>query len=78
MNAADVFMEIFGYRRVETMEGIKLKDIPCKRCGSLGELCGSDHTNEYGPFFIACMDCGEETISWAYPREAWKQWKIDN
>lgn len=57
---------------------MKRKDIPCKNCGSYGELNGSDHTNEYGPFYISCMGCGEETHEWAYPREAWKNWSIMN
>ena len=57
---------------------MKAKDIPCSKCGSMGRLCGSDYTSEYGPFIIQCTGCGRETIAWALQREAWQQWKADN
>ena len=52
---------------------MKAKNIKCKKCGGFPEIHG-----EESPFFIACKQCGEESIAWAYPREAWAQWKHDN
>jgi len=57
---------------------MKAQDATCKRCGALGNLRGSDYTDEYGPFHIACCGCGEETVTWALPREAWMAWKQMN
>jgi len=57
---------------------MKAKEVKCKKCGGLPELHGQDYLNTYGPFYVVCRQCGEETVSWAYPREAWKQWKHDN
>ncbi len=57
---------------------MKAKEIKCKNCGAHGNLYGSDHTNEYGPFSIVCNGCGTETLAWAHTREAWSQWKVDN
>lgn len=59
-------------------EVMKANDVKCKKCGGKGQLHGSDHTNEFGPFYIACIGCGEETVIWAYPREAWQAWKRMN
>jgi hypothetical protein len=56
---------------------MKAKDVKCK-CGGAGELHGSDPTNEYGPFLVACKECGEETAVWCLPRLAWKSWKMMN
>lgn len=57
---------------------MKAKDVKCRKCGGSGELHGSDHTNEFGPFNVACSSCGEESAMWALAREAWSQWKSDN
>jgi len=57
---------------------MKAKDIPCKKCGGQGVLRGSDYTDEYGPWHIACKNCGEETPIWAYVREAWAAWGEKN
>lgn len=55
---------------------MKAQDIKCKKCGGQGKLHGCDYTNEHGPFYIGCLGCGEETVFWAYPREAWRAWKL--
>lgn len=57
---------------------MKAKDVKCKKCGGAGKIFGSDHTNTFGPFGVACASCGEETVVWAYAREAWKAWKLIN
>jgi hypothetical protein len=57
---------------------MKAKDVLCSECGNFGELFGSDYRNEEGPYGIQCTGCGKETVVWAYPREAWRQWKTDN
>ncbi len=57
---------------------MKAKDVKCKKCGGDGKLFGSDHTDSFGPFGVACITCGEETSIWAYAREAWKAWKLIN
>jgi hypothetical protein len=54
------------------------KDTPCKECGGMPKLFGSDYLNTEGPWNVACSKCGKESIPWAYPNEAWKQWNIDN
>ena len=55
------------------------KDIPCRKCGGKPEIYGAGFPyNEEGPWHVACVDCGRETISWAYQREARRQWKLDN
>jgi len=57
---------------------MRLKKLPCKKCGGKPKLCGSDYLNEEGPWNVVCSECGEESIPWAYPNEAWKQWNTDN
>lgn len=57
---------------------MKSKDVKCKKCDGVGVIHGSDYTDEFGPFYITCDDCGEETVIWAYPREAWRAWKLMN
>lgn len=57
---------------------MKAQDIKCSDCESTAKLSGSDTHDTEGPFIIACLGCGKETRAWAYPREAWKQWKADN
>jgi len=57
---------------------MKANEIPCSACGSLPVLRGSDYHDTEGPWNIKCSGCGKETDCWAYPREAWKQWKNDN
>ncbi|HHT9139111.1 MAG TPA: hypothetical protein ACFYEK_17950 [Candidatus Wunengus sp. YC60] len=57
---------------------MKAQDAKCKKCGGPGKLRGSDYTDEFGPFYIACLDCGEETAIQVYPREAWSAWKLMN
>ena len=54
------------------------KEVKCKKCGGAGKIFGSDHTNTFGPFGVACISCGAETVVWAYAREAWKAWKLMN
>jgi len=51
------------------------KRTKCKlnNCGGEGQIYP-----EEGPYFVACKKCGRETASWAYKREAWKEWKIIN
>ena len=57
---------------------MKAKDIPCKQCDGDPKLYGSDDNDCEGPWNIACANCGNGTDLWAYPREAWKQWKFIN
>jgi hypothetical protein len=57
---------------------MKAKDIKCKICGGEGKLFGQDQFDMEGPFGVACNKCGIETNIWAYPREAWKNWKLYN
>ena len=57
---------------------MKAKDVLCKRCSSPASIHGADHNNCEGPWQVVCDGCGEETDSWAYQREAWKQWKFIN
>jgi len=57
---------------------MKAKDVKCNKCQGDPEIYGQDDQNTEGPFFVACTRCGKESVAWAYPREAWKQWKLDN
>jgi len=57
---------------------MKAKDVPCRDCGGKGEIHGADYLNDEGPWNVACQDCGRESLTWAYQREAWRQWKMDN
>jgi len=57
---------------------MKAKDIPCKDCGWVGKIFGSDWQNAEGPWGVQCTGCGRETVVWAYQREAWEQWRYDN
>lgn len=54
------------------------KNVPCKLCGGKPEIHGQDWQNTEGPWYVVCSECGEETVCWAYQREAWQQWKYDN
>lgn len=53
---------------------MKAQDVKCK-CSGNAELHGSDHCNDEGPWRIVCDACGEESNIYAYPREAWANWK---
>jgi len=53
---------------------MKRQDVKCKKCGGSGEIWPDGE----GPFSVSCNGCGYETISYAYPREAWKCWKDIN
>ncbi len=57
---------------------MKRKDVVCGKCGGKGNLHGSDHTNEYGPWFVSCSDCGDESLMWSTTRKAWKNWSLMN
>jgi len=57
---------------------MKAQNVPCKKCGWVAEIYGSDDHNTEGPWFCECCGCGYSTDLWAYQREAWAQWKIDN
>ena len=57
---------------------MKAEDVRCKKCGGGGSLHGCDYCNDEGPWYIACVKCGEETNVWALARQAWKQWKFHN
>ncbi len=57
---------------------MKRKDAKCRKCGGDGELHGSDHTNEYGPWYISCKKCGDETDIWRSVILAWKSWSLIN
>ena len=57
---------------------MKAKNIRCVGCGSLPEIRGDDDSDEEGPWYVRCTGCGKESLSWAYQREAWIQWRADN
>jgi len=52
---------------------MKRKEVKCSDCGGKPKIITED-----SPHIIACSDCGKETIAWARPMEAWRQWKEDN
>ena len=64
--------------RISCGDNMEAQDVKCIKCGGKGKIHGSDYTDEFGPFYIACLGCGEETVIWAYPREAWQAWKQMN
>jgi hypothetical protein len=49
----------------------KQKLVDCK-CGGKAEAI------QDGPWYIRCVECGKESIKWAYRREAVKSWRLDN
>jgi len=51
------------------------KEIKCSGCGELPKIYPEDNT---GPFTVECPHCGYGTLSWAYQREAWENWKNIN
>lgn len=53
-------------------ESMKASEYLCFKCG-IGK--GKIYPEDEGPFCVVCQNCGEETLSWAYAREAWKSWK---
>lgn len=57
---------------------MKAKETPCSKCGGMPKIHGGDYLDVEGPWNVACIECGRESICWAYPREAWGQWKVDN
>nr|MBC8360904.1 hypothetical protein [Candidatus Desulfatibia profunda] len=57
---------------------MKAKDIACKICGWMPKAHGADHLDTEGPWNVVCAGCGRSTVSWAYRREAWRQWRFDN
>jgi hypothetical protein len=57
---------------------MKAKDVKCKKCGGLPILHGQDPHDTEGPYYIMCNECWEDTGVFAYPREAWAQWKYEN
>ena len=48
----------------------KQKLVDCK-CGGKAEAI------QDGPWYIRCVECGKESIKWAYRREAVKSWRLD-
>jgi hypothetical protein len=46
-----------------------MRDEKC-HCGGVAKVYGSDWTNEEGPWFVSCDECGFESLTWAYIREA--------
>ena len=73
-----VKIQVPGVQRSMGGNAMKAKDVPCKKCGGIPMIHGSDYRNEEGPWIVACHDCGAESLPWAYQREAWKQWRVDN
>lgn len=60
---------------------MKAKDIKCKICGGAPGIHGINDIEGYvnnGPYTIICSKCGEKTVYWKYPVEAWAQWRYDN
>lgn len=58
-----------------------MKKFPCVRIKGDNTLCegspvlsGSDPFGNEGPFFYYCEECGEESVTYARPIEALKNW----
>jgi hypothetical protein len=46
-----------------------MRVIKC-HCGEVAEIHGSDYCDDERPWYVSCTRCCEESLVWAYRREA--------
>lgn len=52
--------------------------IPCKKCGSYYVEIAFLGPEEHREWFVACIDCQNESESSLSKERAWKNWETEN